>query len=103
MHQHDVHACRTLGQAVSETLSGSSDGCYFISAQLGDSVMEDIVGGFLRPLEASIDYFAEIVRNDSTIMAAGAFNAIGYSQGNLIIRGYIEKYNDPVVNHHMAM
>lgn len=43
------------------------------------------------------------MRNDSQIASAGGFNAIGYSQGNLIIRGYIEKYNDPPVNHHLSM
>jgi len=96
-------AYRRLGQAVSTALSGSSSGCPLVTPQLGQSALADIIGGFLRPLDASIDYFAEIIRNNSDIQAAGSFNAIGYSQGNLIIRGYIEKYNDPPVNHHMSM
>ena len=31
------------------------------------------------------------------------FNAIGYSQGNLIIRGYIHKYNSPPVKNFISM
>jgi len=31
------------------------------------------------------------------------FNVIGYSQGNLIIRAYIEKYNDPPVESFISM
>jgi len=99
----DNPAYKRLGRAVSETLTGSADACHLLTPQLGMGPLADIMGSFLRPLEPSIDLFAEIVRNDSTVMAAGAFNAIGYSQGNLIIRGYIEKYNDPPVNHHMSM
>lgn len=99
----DNPAYKRLGEAVSATLTGSADSCYLLTPQLGQGPLEDIVGSFLRPLDDSIDYFAEIVRNDTEVAAAGAFNAIGYSQGNLIIRGYIEKYNDPPVHHFMSM
>ena len=52
--------------------------------------------------------FAEILKNDTSIQAAGGvFNAIGYSQGNLIIRGYVERYSGrdgyPTAHHHMSM
>ena len=100
-------AYRRLGQDVSEALTGDKKECYLLTPQLGSSVMEDIIGGFLRPLEPSVRYFAETVKNDSTVAAAGAFNAIGYSQGNLIIRGYAELYAGrdgyPAVQHHMSM
>ena len=79
-----------------------------MTPQLGAGVVEDIVGGFLRPLEPSVDYFAEVLKNDSSIAAAGGvFNAIGYSQGNVIIRGYAELYAGkegyPKLNHHLSM
>jgi hypothetical protein len=31
------------------------------------------------------------------------FNAVGYSQGNLVIRGYVERYNDPPVHNFISM
>ena len=101
-------AYKRLGEAVSATLSGSKDGCPLVTPQLGAGVVEDIVGGFLRPLEPSVDYFAEVLKNDSSIAAAGGvFNAIGYSQGNVIIRGYAELYAGkegyPKLNHHLSM
>jgi palmitoyl-protein thioesterase len=43
----------------------------------------------------NVDIFAERVRSDPKL--ADGFNAIGFSQGNNIIRGYIAKYNDPPV------
>jgi palmitoyl-protein thioesterase len=42
-----------------------------------------------------VENFAKFVRADEKLK--DGFNAVGLSQGNLIIRGYIEKYNDPKV------
>ena len=42
-----------------------------------------------------MDEFAKFVRADGELK--NGFNAIGYSQGSLIIRGYLEKYNDPPI------
>lgn len=41
------------------------------------------------------------VRADPRLL--NGFNAIGYSQGNLIIRGYIERYNKPPVHTFVSM
>ena len=42
-------------------------------------------------MDASVDVFAEKVAADPEL--AGGFNAFGLSQGNNLIRGYIQKYN----------
>jgi palmitoyl-protein thioesterase len=47
-------------------------------------------------MDKSVDVFAEKIRADPKLK--GGFNAIGFSQGNSLIRGYIHKYNDPPVN-----
>jgi palmitoyl-protein thioesterase len=47
-------------------------------------------------MDASVDVFAESVRRDPKL--ANGFHAIGFSQGNNVIRGYIARYNDPPVN-----
>ena len=53
------------------------------------------------PLDQQIEVFAATVQNDPKL--AGGFNAIRYSQGNLVIRGYIQRYNDPPVRRYMSM
>jgi palmitoyl-protein thioesterase len=44
-----------------------------------------------------VDEFARVVRSDPRL--AKGFNLIGHSQGGLISRAYIERYNDPPVHN----
>jgi pimeloyl-ACP methyl ester carboxylesterase len=46
-------------------------------------------------LNEQIDTFAAIVRSDPKL--ANGFNMIGHSQGGLITRAYVERYNNPPV------
>jgi palmitoyl-protein thioesterase len=48
----------------------------------------------------SIDYFAQKVQQDAQLMSASTFHAIGLSQGNNIVRGYIAKYNSILPSIH---
>merc|ERR1712193_289204 len=59
-------------------------------------IVTDTLNGFLMNMDKSVDVFAEKIRADTNL--AGGFNAIGFSQGNSLIRGYIEKYNNPPVS-----
>lgn len=52
-------------------------------------------------LDDQVDYFAQVVQQDPHLTKG--FNAVGYSQGNLIIRGYIERYNSPPVLNFISM
>lgn len=86
-----------LKNAISDFL----DGAYVLNVQIGESSIADILNGFIMNLDDQVDYFANVVRNDA--MLASGFNAVGYSQGNLVIRGYIEKYNNPRVHNFISM
>ncbi len=86
-----------LAEAISEYLGGA----YVLNVQIGESNLADIMNGFLMNLNDQVDYFANVVRSDPQL--AKGFNAVGYSQGNLVIRGYIEKYNDPPVFNFISM
>merc|ERR1712039_335774 len=44
----------------------------------------------------NVDEYAKRVRADPKL--ANGFHAVGFSQGNSVVRGYIHKYNDPPVN-----
>ena len=42
-----------------------------------------------------MDEFAKTVQSDPKL--AGGFNVVGLSQGGLVVRGYIQQYNNPPV------
>jgi palmitoyl-protein thioesterase len=86
-----------LAEAISDYLGGA----YVLNVQIGDNNIEDILNGFIMNLDDQVDYFANVVRNDGNLTQG--FNAIGYSQGNLVVRGYIERYNDPPVFNFISM
>jgi len=52
-------------------------------------------------MEKQVDQFARVVRADSEL--SGGFNALGFSQGNTVLRGYIHKYNDPPVKTFLSI
>merc|ERR1712232_1386533 len=62
----------------------------------GGNILSDTINGFLMNMDKSVDVFAEKIQADPKLK--GGFNAIGFSQGNSLIRGYIHKYNNPPVN-----
>jgi palmitoyl-protein thioesterase len=86
-----------LANAISDYLGG----VYVLNVQIGNSSIADILNGFLMNLDDQVDYFASVVQNDNHLIQG--FNAIGYSQGNLVIRGYIERYNNPPVKNFISM
>lgn len=71
-------------------------GVYGVCIPTGDNVVSDTINGFLMTMDKSVEVFAKKIRADPKL--ANGFNAVGFSQGNSLIRGYIQKYNDPPVN-----
>merc|ERR1712066_946897 len=57
--------------------------------------------GFFMTMDDEVDQFARVVQADAKL--AGGFNAIGFSQGNTVIRGYIHRYNNPPVKSFVSM
>ena len=52
-------------------------------------------------MDHNVDKFAEGIRKDSNLK--GGFNCVGFSQGNSLCRGYIQKYNDPPVSNFLSV
>mmetsp|Transcript_22406 Transcript_22406/g.71688 ORF Transcript_22406/g.71688 Transcript_22406/m.71688 type:complete len:231 (-) Transcript_22406:1538-2230(-) len=52
-------------------------------------------------MDEQVDFLRAKVRADPQLHAG--FDAIGLSQGNLVIRGYIHKYNDPPVRRFLSI
>jgi len=69
--------------------------------QLENCSTEDQSNGFFMTMDAQVDQFARVVRADPQL--ANGFHAIGFSQGNTVIRGYIHRYNSPPVKRFVSM
>lgn len=67
----------------------------------GDTQPEDTINGFLMNMNDEVAYFAKKVRADPKL--ADGFNCVGLSQGNLVLRGYIERFNDPPVRNFISI
>jgi palmitoyl-protein thioesterase len=65
--------------------------CQTLNVEIGDGQLDSLI----MNINSQVDAFAAAVRADP-LLAAG-FNLIGHSQGGLISRAYIERYNDPPV------
>jgi palmitoyl-protein thioesterase len=77
---------------VSELLGG----VYTVCIPTGDSQSSDTKNGYFLSMDDSVDAFAAGVAADSNLQKG--FHAIGFSQGNNVIRGYIAKVNSPAVH-----
>eukprot|EP01059_Diplonema_ambulator_P027496 TRINITY_DN456_c0_g3_i1.p3 TRINITY_DN456_c0_g3~~TRINITY_DN456_c0_g3_i1.p3 ORF type:complete len:313 (+),score=154.14 TRINITY_DN456_c0_g3_i1:88-1026(+) len=81
---------KQLTEAVANTT-----GSYAVCIPGAPNEPEDTLSGFFVTMNRNVEIFAKKVKEDPQL--AGGFNAIGLSQGNSVIRGYIQKHNDPPV------
>jgi len=86
-----------IRRAISQRLNGA----YVKSVKVGLTPGADMRNTFFTTMDAQVDYFAKEVTADANLK--NGFNAVGYSQGNLVIRGYVERYNDPPVHNFISM
>lgn len=82
-------------------ISKRLNGTYVTNIQIGKNPIADQLNGFLMNLDDQVEYFLHVIQNDTNL--ANGFDAVGYSQGNLVIRGYIERYNDPPVHNFVSI
>jgi len=65
---------------------GATLGTYAICVPTGNR-LTDTTNGFLMTMDRNVDIFASNIRQDPQLKAG--FNCIGFSQGNMLCRGYI--------------
>lgn len=73
-------------------------GVYTTCIPTGSSQAEDTKNGYFLSMQDSVAVFAQAVMEDPQLQ--NGFHAIGFSQGNNVIRGYIAHYNAPPRNVH---
>ena len=94
-------SCFNSGMKSVTAAAGKRVGAYAVCVPTADTTVGDTIDGFLKNMDRSVDAFAERVRKDPKLK--GGFNALGLSQGNNVIRGYIAKYNDPPVRTFLSI
>lgn len=77
------------------------NGIYSTCVPSGATQHEDTTNGYFLNMDAHVDIFAQTVQADPLLK--NGFQAIGFSQGNNVIRGYIAKYNDPPVHTFLSI
>lgn len=77
------------------------NGAYATCIPTGKTQHEDTTNGYFLNMDASVDVFAESVKQNPQL--AKGFHAIGFSQGNNVIRGYITRFNDPPVDTFLSI
>jgi palmitoyl-protein thioesterase len=80
---------------------GKRVGTYSVCIPTGDDLDSDTNNGFFMTMNDNVDAWAKAIANDTNL--AGGFNAVGFSQGNSVIRGYIQKYNNPPVSTFLSV
>lgn len=86
-----------LTQHVSQLLGG----VYTVCIPTGKNQQEDTKNGYFLNMDASVDVFAEAVQQEAELQ--GGFHAIGLSQGNNVIRGYMTRFNAPTVHTFLSI
>merc|ERR1712048_1513057 len=80
---------------------GQQTGQYSVCIPTGKNKISDTANGFFMTMDKSVDVFAEKIKADPKL--ANGFHCVGFSQGNSVCRGYIQKYNDPPVKTFLSV
>jgi len=87
-------SCFNAGMKQITALIGSQTNQYATCVPTGNR-LTDTANGFIMTMDKNVDVFAEKIRKDPKLK--DGFHCVGFSQGNSLCRGYIQKYNDPPV------
>lgn len=69
---------------------------YVVSLSVSDGL-----ASILRSMDAQLDEFVHVVNSDANL--AGGFDVIGFSQGGLLVRAYVERHNSPPVRRFVSV
>jgi palmitoyl-protein thioesterase len=70
-------------------------GIYVKNVEIGDGKFDSI----WTTMDEQVASFCETLASDPLLRTADSINMIGYSQGGLITRGYVQRCNDPPVHN----
>eukprot|EP00475_Leptophrys_vorax_P031754 TRINITY_DN482_c0_g1_i1.p1 TRINITY_DN482_c0_g1~~TRINITY_DN482_c0_g1_i1.p1 ORF type:complete len:290 (-),score=81.46 TRINITY_DN482_c0_g1_i1:50-919(-) len=79
-------------QSLAKSISTKYPGLYSTAVSVADGL-----SSYFELMEAQLQDFVKVVRSDANL--ANGFNLVGISQGGLLVRAYVERYNDPPVHN----
>ena len=88
-------SCFNAGMKQITDIISTRTGQYAVCVPTGSNKIADTSNGFFMTMNKNVDEFAKRIRSDERLK--NGFNCVGFSQGNSLCRGYIQKYNDPPV------
>jgi len=88
-------SCFNSGMQGITKMIGEETNQYAVCVPTGKNRMQDTNNGFFMTMDKNVDVFAAAIKADKNL--TNGFNCVGFSQGNSLCRGYIQKYNDPPV------
>lgn len=83
-------------QSLVKSVMNAFPGAYATSPDVADGT-----SSYFTLMQDQVDQFAKTVRSDPKLQ--NGFNAVGISQGGVIVRAYIELYNDPPVYNFVSL
>jgi len=91
-----MHGLNAYATDLNETISWIENdfpGIYICNVEIGNGKADSM----FMEINKQVESFAKTVKADPKLQQG--FNLIGHSQGGLIIRAYVERYNDPPVHN----
>lgn len=70
---------------------------YIHSIRIGKNVEEDVWFSYFENINKQVDQVCAALKQDANLKQG--FNAVGFSQGGLFLRAYVQRCNDPPVHN----
>lgn len=83
-------------QSLAKSVMAKYPGIYAVAVNVANGF-----DSFVTPMQKQTDQFNAVVTGDPKL--AGGFNVVGLSQGGLVVRAYIEQYNNPPVHNFVSI
>jgi palmitoyl-protein thioesterase len=93
---HGISADAHDMDTVAAWIQADAPGTYVVSVSVGGG-RDEKRASWSMGMNEQVRNFNAFVVNDTKL--SGGFNLLGYSQGGLIGRAYIERFNDPPVHN----
>eukprot|EP00767_Chilomastix_cuspidata_P003243 gnl/Chilomastix_cuspidata/336.p1 GENE.gnl/Chilomastix_cuspidata/336~~gnl/Chilomastix_cuspidata/336.p1 ORF type:complete len:298 (+),score=62.48 gnl/Chilomastix_cuspidata/336:89-982(+) len=94
---HGINSDAETWNYYADWLAELFPGMYTVSMEVGNGKWDSIFYNF----NDYVDLLAENIKNDPNL--ADGFNLVAHSQGGLVARAYIEKFNDPPVKRFASL
>jgi len=90
---HGLDASAEAMKGAEQWIKADFPGIYTHNIEIGNGLYDS----FFMPIEKQVEAFVKVVRADPNL--AHGFNLVCHSQGGLLARAYIERYNNPPVHN----